>query len=229
MFILKRFIREIIVATIIAVLLRSALPLYSATLSPAVFFLVVLAWSRIVTESYKLFIRSESQERYLVPSQVHVWRRVPFSTPFRLLLGVLAGFVLWSMYKTVSVLATYLSTPIVTMSIGLVAGLATALGGGYKDGLFEGFSPRKFIRSPLIGTFGGLLLSLKGVSHTHTAMLFFGSIGAERMIVECYKGFLKSGYSPGKFKHQSPRTQSISPDVVFFSFPTSQHGWCSSY
>lgn len=172
-FIWQRFIREIIIATVIAAFIRTMFPTHAATLSLPVFFLVVLAWSRIVTESYKLFIRSESQERYLIPSQVHLWRHVVSSRPARILLGILAGIFLWSMFSLASMVSKHLSLLTSGIVIGLVTGLATALGGGYKDGLFEGFSPRKFVRSPLIGAFGGFLLSLKGVSHTHSNVVLW--------------------------------------------------------
>jgi hypothetical protein len=190
-----RYLREIALATSLAVIFFILFPfIYSQSFT--IFFLVVLAWSRIITEVYKLFIRVEPQDNYLIPSQVHFFRTVVQKKSLRLLLALFAGLILLIIYLFAKVTSNLFSNNISGLFIGALSGIATAFGGGYKDGLFQGFLLLKFFRSPFFGAIGGFLLS----NFTNSLpLLFFGAIGFERMISECYKGFLKSGYSPGKF------------------------------
>lgn len=120
---LLRFIREIILATIIAATTWKIFPEYR--LLPAfLFFLFVLAWSRIVTEAYKLFVRTEPQN-------------------------------------------------------GLLAGMATAVGGGYKDGLFEGLSTLSRLIQSIIKSASYLFcrIYLPGLSFCYWCILKFDESG----------------------------------------------------
>ena len=164
-----RFVREIVIATVIAVAVWQLLPEYRL-LPLFLFFLFVLAWSRIITEAYKLFVRVEPQSQYLIPSQVHLWRRIINSRIERLILGVAVGLGLYLFWYGSQKIYQSLSLSYSAAIIGLLAGIATALGGGYKDGLFEGFFWRKFIRSPFIGTLAGATISYISplATHTHT-------------------------------------------------------------
>jgi hypothetical protein len=83
------------------------------------------------------------------------------------------------------------------MIVGAGIGLGEAIVGAYKDGTIEGFSFRKFLKSPTFGTLGGLLASY------HTASLPFlllASIGTMRMFNELLFKMIVRDYTPGKFK-----------------------------
>jgi len=194
-----RFFREMLLATTIAIIFSALISFNQVP--KTIFFLITLAWSRIITEAYKLFIRTESQKNYLIPSQIHFFRKIVQKRMARFLFGffiacIFAGLLLISFTITKYISFQWLKG----MLVGLIAGLGTASGGGYKDGFFEGFYIRKFFRSPIIGALSGLIL----VFFTNSPyLLFFSSIGLERMVVECYKGFFKPKYFPGKFNYKT--------------------------
>jgi len=196
-----RYIREILLGTFIAGILYIFFPQLINS-GFVVFFLVVLAVSRILTEGYKLFIRVESQEAFLIPTQMHWFRTVVKDRIKRILLGLLLLSIL-IVFIAAAYLVSYVvhSAMILGAIVGLLSGTATAMGGGYKDGYYEGFIWNKFFRSPIVGASCGLLLSFFTVS---PIALFLGAVGLERMIVEGYKAFLKPNYFPGKFKNMTP-------------------------
>ena len=197
-FLVRRVVRELGIAISIGIVFS----LLGLGLSEPYFvlFLVIFASSRIVTEIYKLFFRVEDQSLYLIPTQIHFFRKVVRSKVVRAFLGGACVLGLYGLFILTDSLL--ISAPLKGLITGSLIGLATALGGAYKDGLFEGFEWTKFFRSPLLGALGGLLLS----AHTsQTAFILLGAIGVERMVVELYKGFLQKGYCPGKFKSKEPR------------------------
>lgn len=162
-----RFTREIALATLISAGIYSYVTArYS--ISPLFYFLVVLALSRILTEGYKLFLRNEPQSGYLIPSQFHFFRKIVTSRAQRALIGVGLLLFIWMLLAGTQFLIKIIPVVFAGTVIGLITGSATALGGGYKDGLFEGFSQKKFFRSPVVGSLGGLFLQqVTGVTHTH--------------------------------------------------------------
>ena len=187
---IKRFFREIIIGGVLGITAAISGVLRGET--SVVIFLVLLAGCRIVTEFYKLFIRVEPQDEYLIPTQVHVLRHVVQNRFARLLWGlVFIGFIALALYVSLNLPSDW-NTVLQGVAIGFVVGLITALGGGYKDGLFEGFEKLKFFRSPVVGMVGGLFLSYQT---KNPAFLALGAIGFERMFVELYKGFFKKGYA----------------------------------
>jgi hypothetical protein len=80
-------------------------------------------------------------------------------------------------------------------AVGLLAGLHAATWGMYKDAPHEGFSRRKYARSPLLGLgLGALVQALTGLDPHRSAdlVLLFGVIyAAERAVAEIYKTFLR--------------------------------------
>src|SRR5512136_2279565 len=88
-FLLRRFLRELVFATIIA----SFLVMFHVSEDQNLFiiYLSVFALSRIATEFWKLFIRVEPQKDYRIPTQIHWFRDVVHNPLARLLLG--AGFI----------------------------------------------------------------------------------------------------------------------------------------
>ena len=79
--------------------------------------------------------------------------------------------------------------------VGLLAGIHAATWGMYKDAPHEGFSRRKYARSPLLGLGLGVLLhALTGLGPGHAAdlVVLFGVVYAvERALAEIYKTFLR--------------------------------------
>ena len=201
-FIVRRFIREIALSIFITLILFLIYPSLFISEKSFMVFTFILIISRIVTEIYKLFIRVEDQTQYKIPSQVHLFRSVVKARKHRFLLSsVVLFFLTLGVFLTYMIDAMQVSTQIEGFFTGLIAGILIALGGAYKDGFFEGFSFRKFFRSPVITSICALLISS---ATSNPLVLFFASMGFERMIVEYYKGFIKSGYVPGKFKAEKP-------------------------
>jgi hypothetical protein len=84
---------------------------------------------------------------------------------------------------------------------GAIAGVMVAIGGALKDSQFEGFLPRKFVRSPIVAAMAGLLF----VRFSSDAFLVaLACIGGERVGVELYKTFLRRQVR-GIFAGQPPR------------------------
>lgn len=165
---LNRYFREIILSIIIALIFLTNFPQTAEITTKLIFFLVVLAWSRIITEAYKLFFRIESQKNYLIPSQVHFFRKIVTKRYQRIFLGMFTACAFIVFLSLANYVSIIFRGPLLGALIGLIAGIATALGGGYKDGLFEGFSIGKFFRSPIIGFISGFILASTNVIHTHT-------------------------------------------------------------
>jgi len=198
---LTRFIREIAIGGFSALLVL----LFTRSINSihlAVLFLSFLACSRIITESYKLFIRIEPQEIYKIPSMVHVFRTVPTSRFQRIAIALLLFIVLVLAAALAILIHSSFPRHVSGAIIGLLIGSLTGFGGAYKDGFFEGFDPRKFFRSPTIGTMSGFFLSYLT---DRPIFLFLAACGLERMVVEFYKGFVKAKYVPGKFKFTKAR------------------------
>ncbi len=86
-------------------------------------------------------------------------------------------------------------TALVSALVGLLAGLHAAVWGMYKDSLHEGFSSRRFVRSPLLGLAIGFLLGVvTGWDPRQPAVLvvaFGTSYALERALAEVYKTFVR--------------------------------------
>ena len=189
-----RVIREISFATFIGILI-----FYFNILTEInyfLLFLVIFACSRLLTEFYKLFIRSESQKIYKIPTQIHLFGKVVTNPIIRIIIGILLTFILVGVYFLGVFLIKYLPIQGVGIIVGLIMGCLTAIAGGYKDGFFEGFDKIKFLRSPSLTMLGGFIISY---FTAEIPLILLGSIGFERLMVELYKAFLKKNYWPGKF------------------------------
>lgn len=167
-----------------------------------VIFGLILIFSRIVTEVYKQFFRVEDQSQYKIPSQVHLFRKIPKNRIIRFgLMFIVILFLLLAYKLSFYIINLPIDILFKGLLIGFTGGLMTAIGGGYKDGFFEGFDKIKFFRSPIVTAFCAVFLSM---NTNNPAVILFAAMGYERMIVEFYKGFIKSGYIPGKFKAKKP-------------------------
>ena len=80
--------------------------------------------------------------------------------------------------------------------VGFLSGLAVAAGGAIKDAPYEGFSTVKFFRSPIVASIEGA--AQKSLFPTlNDGILFFSTIGTERLTIETYK--VLRAHMPGKF------------------------------
>lgn len=194
-FLLRRFLRELIFATAIAACL--AIFHLADDQSPFIIYLSVFTLARIVTEFWKLFLRVEPQGEYRIPTQIHWFRGVVNNPAARLLLG--AGFLasIYGCYRLALLLPSDMPWQMTGILVGLFIGIEEALAGSYKDGTIEGFSFRKFLKSPTFGAFGGLVASY----HTENmAFLLLAAIGSMRMFNELLFKMVVPDYTPGKFK-----------------------------
>jgi hypothetical protein len=83
--------------------------------------------------------------------------------------------------------------------IGLGGGLIVSSWQGFKDPPWEGFSPAKFVRSPLLGAASGAaafwIERSTGVLRVdNLGLLMLAALAAERLAGEIYKGFLRRGF-----------------------------------
>ena len=194
-FLLRRFVRELVFATGVAAVL-GGLHLSDGQ-SPFIVYLTVFAVARVITEFWKLFLRVEPQEGYRIPTQIHWVKGIVHNTFLRLLMGL--GFVgsIYGCYLLFRLLPDSLPWAVTGMIVGGGIGLAEAIAGAYKDGTIEGFSFRKFLKSPTFGAVGGLIACFHTTS---LAFLLLAAIGSMRMFNELLFKMIVRDYAPGKFK-----------------------------
>ena len=194
-FLPRRFVRELVLATGLSAGMVS-LGLANGQ-SLFVLYLAAFALSRIATEFWKLFLRVEPQSDYRIPTQIHWCRSVIHNPAIRVALGV--GFVasIYGIYRLSKILPPDWPVWARGLFTGLSIGISEAIAGGYKDGAVEGFSWRKFFKSPVFGSIGGLVAA----GHTvDPAFLLLGAIGTMRMLLELLFKMVVPNYAPGKFR-----------------------------
>lgn len=194
-FLLHRFLRELVFAAVIA----ATLVVFHLSDHESLFiiYLSVFALARIATEFWKLFLRVEPQGEFRIPTQIHWFRGVVHNPVARLFLGT--GFLgsIYGGYRLALLLPHTLPWQMTGFLVGGVIGIEEALAGAYKDGVIEGFSFRKFLKSPTFGAFGGLVASYHTVN---LAFLLLAAIGTMRMVNELLFKMVVPDYTPGKFK-----------------------------
>jgi hypothetical protein len=83
----------------------------------------------------------------------------------------------------------------ISIFIGLLAGVHAATWGMYKDAPHEGFSGRKYVRSPIVGSaLGPFVAAATGADPRHASggLLLFGAVYVvERALAEIYKTFVR--------------------------------------
>ncbi len=191
-FFLSKFVRSIFVgAGAGAVLLLAASRGWLRVDNLGVFAFAIVAIERIVGETYKGFLRRGAHPEYhKLLARLHI---PAHRYPVKVLLGV--GFVFGAieLVRGVAILLRHLevSSGSLTLSglvIGSIAGTICAIGGALKDSQFEGFLPRKFVRSPIVSAIVGMLF----VHFSSDAFLtVLACIGGERVGVELYKTFVR--------------------------------------
>jgi hypothetical protein len=191
------FLRELVIAAGVGVAL---VPIARQT-TPFVVLLAAFTLTRIVTEFYKMFVRREPQDVYRIPTQIHWVGAVVEHGPLRLALGTAWLGAIYGLYCLLKLLPPGVPAGLVAPIAGVTLGTALAVGGGYKDGSVTHFYFHKFVRSPITGAIGGVIVS------SHTGVLPFivlGVIACERMLTELFFKMLKPGYVGGHFKTTVP-------------------------
>jgi hypothetical protein len=195
-FLLRRFVREIVIALTASIALGLWYPPASDQ-TAFVLYLSTFALTRIVTEFWKLFVRVEPQQDFRIPTQIHCVTGIVHNPVLRLLLGV--GFLasICGIGAIDTIVPAAWPRTLHGVLIGLSIGIAEAIAGGYKDGAIEGFSWSKFVKSPSFGTLGGVIAS----GHTgDPVFLLLATIGSMRMFLELLFKMVVPGYAPGKFR-----------------------------
>ena len=190
------FGRELLIATFVGL----ALCRVDHLASPFLIFLSAFTLSRIATEFYKMFVRNDRQDIYRIPTQVH-WVGTTLNRPLRVMLGLGWLGAIYGLYALLRLLPPQWSPTLIGPIAGLTLGTALAIGGGYKDGSVTQFYVHKFVRSPINGAIGGLIVSV------HPGGLRFfvlGAIACERMLTELFFKVLRPGYVGGHFKSTVP-------------------------
>jgi hypothetical protein len=203
-FYFNKFLRSIFISIFFGVFLMFFFSFNKIdTINLGVFFAVVLCFERLATESYKLFIRTENQKKYFIPSQLHFRGKLVKSLLVRVIVGICVWILIFSIFYSVGYISTSIaidSNILKGMLFGLLGGLGAAVSGAIKDAPVEGFDLKKFLRSPSIGIFWGLAFSF---ITQQWVLITFATGGTDRMTLELYKGFIK-GLKSGKFKMNKP-------------------------
>ncbi|HEV3139093.1 MAG TPA: hypothetical protein VGY57_01185 [Vicinamibacterales bacterium] len=193
----RSFFRELLIAAFVG----AALSRVDGLTTPFLIYLSAFTLSRIATEFYKMFVRRERQDVYRIPTQIHWIGRVVDSPPLRLLLGCGWLGAIYGLYCLLKLLPHSMPPTLVGPIAGVAFGTALAIGGGYKDGSVTKFYLYKFVRSPITGAIGGLIVSL------HAGGLRFfvlGAIACERMMTELFFKIMRPGYVGGHFMTADP-------------------------
>ncbi|MDD5290807.1 MAG: hypothetical protein PHZ04_01700 [Patescibacteria group bacterium] len=192
-FILRRFFRELAIVVVAAILLfilnlGKSEPLLILTLA-------LFSLSYITTEVWKLFIRYKDEKMYRIPVRMHLGGKAVESHLIRLIFALVFLGIIWGVYQIGMILPETISITKKGMIMGFIIGLFEGIGGGYKDGTFEGFRTVTFIRSPILAAVGGFLMALLT---NNPLFILLGLLAFERIMIETKK-FFKKGYMPGKF------------------------------
>jgi len=109
-FLLRRFLREIVIALVVAVTLAAIPSAWS--LSLFVLYVVVFALARLITKFWKLFLRVEPQGEYRIPTQIHWVKGVVHNPWIRILMGTGMVASIYGCYKIFGLLPDSVSWPV---------------------------------------------------------------------------------------------------------------------
>ncbi|HEX7704377.1 MAG TPA: hypothetical protein VF403_26735 [Kofleriaceae bacterium] len=160
-------------------------------------FLLVMGIERLAIEIYKPCFRREDQTKYLIPQDMSFLGLNVASRATR----IWVGLALISGTLGVLLLATPIATFASQLVVATLVGLFICCGGAAKDAPFEGFQPRKFLRSALVLAAASPLLHRLGP--VPLGLYAFMCGGLERLIVESYKTYFTQA-RPGKFRRDLP-------------------------
>ncbi|MBU1200790.1 hypothetical protein KJ953_04670 [Patescibacteria group bacterium] len=199
----QRFIRSIVAGSSLGILLFFFFQYFQITgVNLGVVFAVIVTLERIFTESFKAFVREEKQDKYKIPSRLHIFGNTIDNKSLRLFIGVAFLFLISLLFSMPSILTIdFGNHQLNGLFWGFFAGLVgSASGGAWKDAPIEGFERIKFFRSPIASGIWGIIFSFFTFNYS---LLLVASLGGERMLVELYKTFIVQKV-PGKFKATKP-------------------------
>lgn len=199
----QRFIRSVIVGLALGISLFFFLDFHQIIgTNLGVVFAVVVTLERIFTEFIKAFLREEKQDKYQIPSRLHILGKTVENKSLRLVLGILFLGLVYLLFSMPTILRIDFGNPQLNgLFWGFFAGLVgSASGGAWKDAPIEGFERIKFFRSPIASGIWGIIFSF---FTNNMSLLLVASLGGERMLVELYKTFIVQKV-PGKFKATKP-------------------------
>ena len=203
-FLTSKYIRSIIVGALLGLTMPPLLKMCGySSINLAIFFCFVIALERVFTETLKAFFRQENQDKYNIPTRFHYLGKIIDSKGLRIVLGF--GFLglLYALFCIPEMYGNFTGSHLFSCIFwGAMSGLASSLGGMWKDAPIEGFEITKFPRSFIFGAIWGGIFSFY-ITPGEYSLLFYASIGSERMVVEFYKTFIMGGAS-SKFKVREP-------------------------
>ena len=189
-FVLAKFMRSILTGVALGVAAYWMLRLGTVTVdSLGVLLLAILATERLVGETYKGFLRRGPHPEY--HKLLHRLRIPAGNGSFRILSGILflaGGLCLyWGFGRLGGMILDRFGEGVAGgLLVGGAAGTLVAIGGAAKDSQFEGFKPKKFVRSPIMAALGTTVLVRVS---DQPWLISIGAIGLERVMVEWYKTF----------------------------------------
>lgn len=159
--------------------------------------LAITCLERAVGEIYKGFFEKKHLEYGKVFFHYHLGLK---KQKEKFVIGLFVTFLMVALFYLYIRLPDYVFTFIpnrilLAAIMGLIGGFTVASGGAFKDTTFEPYNPVKFIRSPIAGMLGGIILSFFAQSNE---LLILSAIGFERVAVEWHKTFDKK-YRRGIF------------------------------
>jgi hypothetical protein len=160
-------------------------------------FFLVMGIERIAIEIYKPCFRREDQAKYLIPQDCSFFGLHVEGGPALAALG----FALICGVLGVLALGTEIRTYPQHVTVSVLTGLFICCGGAAKDAPYEGFQPRKFLRSALV--LAGVSPLLYALGPAPLGLLIFINGGLERFVVEAYKTYF-TPHMPGKFRRDLP-------------------------
>ena len=166
---------------------------------------VAYTLERMATEWWKAFLRTDDQSAYTIPMRIAVGGSPIDDRPTRWVVGAGVVAVIGAAGLAITMLQDAFSTVPTLLAVVLVGGLggwATAIGGAWKDAPIEGFSARRFVRSPVVATSWAIPTSLL-TGDWLLVMLSAGGLSVAS--IETYKSFFTGRRPPGKFGSKSRR------------------------
>ena len=191
----RSFVRSVLLASVVALVLAQLADLTGSLL---LLIGVCYAGERLVTEWWKSVLREDDQSAYAIPMRLAVHGRPINERWRRYALGVaVAAGVAGAGWAASRAQAALPSAPAwAALVVAGAGGWLTAVGGAWKDAPIEGFSGWKFLRSPVVATGWGIVLS----GFTHDWLTLAVAAGGWSVIsIETYKTFLTGNRPPGKF------------------------------
>lgn len=195
----RSFWRSLVFSVAILVVLGAIAPLRAELedLQLVEVFFLVMGLERIAIEIYKPCFRREDQAKYLIPQDFSFFGVHLASPRTRAVIGL--GLIAATL--GIASLGAEIRTCSEHVLVATLTGLFICIGGAGKDAPYEGFQPRKFLRSAIVLAVVSPLFYVIGPRPLGLLIFMYG--GVERLIVEAYKTYF-TPHRPGKFRRDLP-------------------------